>query len=108
MLLTADMLEQAGACQDQLDLFRERFPEGCNPTAELCKQFPDFDYSWAAEKLLRQPAAYQAARAPHLAAYQAAIAPHWAVYEAAVAPHLAAYEAAKAETFGRMWEEPCR
>ncbi len=110
MFLTADVLEQAGACREQLELFRERFPEGCIPTAALCRQYPDFNYDWAAKKLLSPEkwAAYGATVALHWAAYRSAVAPHLAAYQAARAPHWAAYEAARAETFGRLWEEPCK
>ncbi len=93
MLLTSAMLEQVGACQKQLTLFRERFPKGCIPTAELCRQFPDFDYAWAAGKLLQQRAAFDAAMREHWTAYQAARDQQWTVYEAAIAPHQAEYRA---------------
>ena len=128
MRLTAEMLEQAEACQYQLDLFRERFPEGVVPTEALCLQNQDFDYEWAAQLLSPEKqkrfwdivgqarieyagviatarATYEAA-IPAEATYKATNAAAGAMYAAAVAPALAAYQAAKAAAFGRLWEEP--
>lgn len=84
--ITADLLIAEGACSDQIDLFRETFPNGCKVTLANCRKAATagLNLHWAAEHLLPETA---------WATYRAAIAPAWATYEAATAP--AFYEAWK-------------
>lgn len=127
MRLTAQMLEQAEACRYQLDLFRERFPEGVVPTEALCLQNQDFEYEWAAQLLSPEKQKrfwdivgqarieYQAAKdqaweaywaAPTRTAYDADSTQAWEAYRSARCQAWAAQQAAIAAAFGRLWEEP--
>jgi hypothetical protein len=88
-MITADTLRAKGACQDQIDLFAQLFPDGVHVTVEAAVAVAgQFDWDWAARNLLSKKgmAAYEAAKAPAWAAYEAAEAPAWAAYEAATAP----------------------
>ena len=93
--ITLKMLQDAGACHDQVVLFRKHFGRSVDVTRERCVEFADvFDWDWAARRLLSAPA---------LAAYDAARAPALAAYHAARAPALAAYHAARATAFYDAW-----
>ena len=78
--ITVELLTRKGACQDQVDKFRALYPEGVEPTRELCiAHASDFDWDWAAEHLLSAPAwkAYQEVAAPARKAYEEALAAAW-------------------------------
>lgn len=52
-MITAEMLENAGACDEQVQLFREHFPDGTEVTIEAATSVSRlFDWHWAAENLL--------------------------------------------------------
>lgn len=54
MKITPTILRQVGACSPALAKFTELFPEGVTITRELCrKHAQDFDFGWAANRLLR-------------------------------------------------------
>ena len=67
--IAASMLVKAGACHDQLDIFRKTFPRGCRITlANVRKALSaGLDVEWAVVKFATQPAkdAYYAAIAPY-------------------------------------------
>ena len=98
-LLTIADLEMVRACEEQVAKFRELFGNEVLVTVELAVQHAaDFDWDWAARKLLSAPAraAYNAAVAPEWDAYEASEAAADAAYDAATAAAWAAYEAARA------------
>ena len=66
-LLTVADLKKVGDCEEQTERFRELFGAEVLVTVELAaKHASDFDWNWAAMKLLSAPAraAYEAAMAP--------------------------------------------
>ena len=98
-MITYRMLEDKGACNTQVELFKKTFPNGAEVSVETAVSVASkFDFDWAAHNLLSEAsrAAYKEAVAPLWAAYKEAVAPLWAAYEEAVAPLWAAYEEAVA------------
>ena len=89
-----------GACQKQMHIVKQHWPNGIPLTAAAAKKVAELhlDVDWAAKHLLKAPelAAYEKATAPELAAYEKARETAWAAYEKATAPELAAYEKARA------------
>jgi len=62
-ILKVAHLEQVGACEDQVELFRKTFGEAVLVTVQLAESVADlFDISWAAQKLLRAPEQVEFAR----------------------------------------------
>ena len=98
MKITVEMLKEHHACQPQIDLFAEMFPDGVEPTEELCAQYAElFDWGWAAMRLLPRH---------ELAAFHDAEVAAWeAAYVGAKAHACKAYAEAIARAFGRLWEE---
>ena len=109
--ITASMLVKAGACHDQLKLFRETFPRGCRLTLANVKKAISvgLDVEWAVRHFAAEPAedAYRTAvkparnvlfatiesvqdacRAATVAATVAAIESARDAYNAAIAPHV--------------------
>ena len=89
--ITSAMLVEAGACHDQLDLFRKTFPHGCRLTlANVQKALSvGLDVDWAVERFATKSAqdAYYAATESAQDAYRAATKPALDAYHAAIAPH---------------------
>ena len=57
MKITKALLVRKHACRGQVDLFAELFPEGVVITESIClAHATEFDWDWAARKLLRPPA----------------------------------------------------
>ena len=57
MKITKALLVRKHACRGQVDLFAELFPEGVVITESIClAHAAEFDWDWAARKLLRPPA----------------------------------------------------
>ena len=57
MKITKALLIRKHACRGQVDLFAELFPEGVVITESIClAHAAEFDWDWAARKLLRPPA----------------------------------------------------
>ena len=55
--ITARKLKLLGACQEQVDNFKELFPSGTVVTVELCVLHAQtFNWNWAAQHLLSAPA----------------------------------------------------
>jgi hypothetical protein len=53
MKITKEVLESKNACSPTLEQFAEMFPQGVEPTADLCeKHYRLFPSSWAAANLL--------------------------------------------------------
>jgi cell division septum initiation protein DivIVA len=93
--LTAEQLEAADACPDQVELFRGRFGESVRVTeAQAAKVSGLFDWDWAATRLLSAPARaeYKRVEAQARAEYERVTAPAWAEYERVKAPAWAEYE----------------
>lgn len=67
MKITAEQLKKARACKAQLDLFISLGLDGVEITEELCvKHAQDFNWNWAAMRLLKRRAkrAYNEAEIP--------------------------------------------
>jgi len=111
MRITADQLQDAGACKDQVAIFRREWPDGATATKKSIARALDLglDLHWFAGTWLTATAleayekarataweAYEKARAPALEAYEKATAPAWEAYEKATATALEAYEKARA------------
>ena len=114
MTITAERLERLGACQEQIEKFRQIWKDGPAPmTVESAVENADaFNWDWAARYLLTPDnqdeykraiapagAEYERAEAPAMAEYKRAIAPAWAEYERAEAPAGAEYERATASAW---------
>jgi hypothetical protein len=90
--ITLAQLSQLGACEDQLNKFQELFGESVILTPALAAYAAEFDWDWAAWRLL--PDAfneYWHMTAPARGEFQCDIAPGWADYQRV-----------KAETFLRL------
>ena len=88
MKITTTLLRRKRACQNQIELFISYFPEGVVITESIClAHATEFDWDWAARKLLRPPArkASDVAMAPARKACIEAMAPAWKAYVEAYA-----------------------
>ena len=88
MKITKALLIHKHACRGQVDLFAELFPEGVVITESIClAHAAEFDWDWAARKLLQPPAreACDEAMAPARKACIEAMAPAWKAYVEAYA-----------------------
>jgi len=94
--ITVDMLREADACEDQVDIFAKTFPTGATVTLTNCRKAvaAGLDLTWAADEWLSAPARK---------AYEEATATAWKAYGEAKAPALKAYLEAKAPAFYRAW-----
>ena len=116
--ITPRMLKLAGACSDQVDIFRKQWPRGTAVTIESVEMAVSLglDIEWAARKLLSDAAraeyarATAAARAEYARVRRAAwaeldraIAPALAEYKRAIAPALAEYRRAIAPALAEYW-----
>ena len=53
MKITARLLKFKGACKEQVEKFKELFPDGVEVTESLCViHAQDFNWDWAAYNLL--------------------------------------------------------
>jgi len=87
MFITKELLEAKRACEDQLDLFNELFPEGVELTrALILEHAQEFDWGWCAENLLPNDSAWEA--------YVIANASAWKAYYVAFEKAQEAYELA--------------
>src|SRR5208282_4564102 len=115
MHLTYRKLKLAGACSQQLERFRELFPDGVDVTAAVCASVAkEFDWDWAKNLLpsrLRDDYEakldllwddYEAKFAPLLDDYEAKCAPLRADYEAKCALLRADHDAKCASLFGSL------
>ena len=56
-MITLDMLWEKKACIEQREVFAKLFPEGVEPTPEICLSVADkFEWHWASKELLSAPA----------------------------------------------------
>jgi len=116
--INAARLEELGACEKQVALFRGYFGEGDAPlTLETALGVAHvFDWDWAAENLLSEDGyeaymkakktlwdAYEEARKPLLGAYKEAEKPLRDTYEEARKPLLDAYERGLATLFINLY-----
>ena len=121
MKITKALLISKHACRGQVDLFAELFPEGVVITESIClAHATEFDWDWAARKLLRPPArkACVEAMAPARKACDEAYALAWKAWDEACdelarkacdeAYALAWKVCAEARAFARKaWDEAC-
>ncbi len=94
MKLTLQQLKAAGACREQVVLFRRYFGLGGAVTLKRCLDHAsEFDWNWAANNLLSptQRAEYERIEASALAEYRRIEAPALAEYERVQAPAWAEY-----------------
>jgi len=89
MRVTAQMLRDRNACEDQVAIFEREWPDGVNVGIRAARKAVKLglDLEWFAETFL-PPAAW--------ADYEKAIAPAWADYEKATAAARAEYRKATA------------
>ena len=110
MKITKALLISKHACRGQVDLFAELFPEGVVITESIClAHATEFDWDWAARKLLRPPArkACVEAMAPARKACDEAYALAWKAWDEAC-DELAWKVCAEARAFARKaWDEAC-
>ena len=100
--LSLRKLKLLGACTQQVELFHRLFGDRCIVSVELCvAHAAQFDWSWAAQRLLSVTAykAYYEAVAPAYKARDEAVAPACKAYDEAVAPARKARDEAKARAF---------
>jgi hypothetical protein len=105
-VLTLATLIDKRACNSHVELFRSRFGESVEVTAELCASVAAmFDWGWAASNLLSPPALaeYDRVTAPALAEYERVTAPALAEYERVKAPALAEYERVTATAWAQSY-----
>ncbi len=80
--ITAGQLERAGACRDVVLRFCDLFGDEVRVTEALArKHSAEFDWDWAAHRLLRTATAreaYEKAKTPAWEAYEKATATAWA------------------------------
>ena len=115
--LTIKTLEAKGACTSQVERFRDLFGDSVTITPERCVEHAaQFDWSWAAKKLLA-PSAYVeyewvrvTAYAEYTrvcdtadAEYKRARVTAYAEYQRVCDPAYAEYTRVRAETFGRLY-----
>lgn len=94
--ITYKQLKAAGACKSQLRLFRKLFGAKTEVTEELCvKHAHEFDFTWAAVKLLTATA---------LEEYDRVTAPAWEEHERVTAPAWEEYERVRATAFWRLYQ----
>jgi hypothetical protein len=68
-IITLDMLKDLCACWDEREKFERHFGESVEITEELCVRYATvFDWSWAADYLLKEDAAVRWYRAAYYAA----------------------------------------
>jgi hypothetical protein len=80
-ILKVKQLEEASACSDRVDLFKELFGDEVKVTVSLAKKhYNKFDWDWAANYLLSVPARaeYKKVIASARAEYKKVIASAWA------------------------------
>ena len=95
MKITIRQLKKLKACQSQLDLFISSGLDGVEITVELCiKHAQDFDWNWAATRLLSRPAwaEYNRVTAPARAEYNRVAASARAEYNRVKNLALAEYQ----------------
>ena len=107
-IFTAAMLENAKACQPQIDLFRALFGESVVVTVARARKVSDqFEWGYAARFLdALGRAEYDCALATALAGYERALAPAWAEYRRVRDLALAEYERVWAPAWAeyeRVW-----
>ena len=96
MKITLRQLKKLGACDGQVNLFKETFGDEVEITEAVVKEHgAKFNSDWLADKVLTpaQLADYAVEHAPLDADYEAKRASIWADYEAKLAPLDADYEA---------------
>ena len=95
--ITAAMLRENDACEEEVKKFEHLFGESVIPTKELALQYADeFDWEWAADNLLSQAQlnVYTAAIKPATKLYGDAYEQTHTDYQKAVAPAKERYDAA--------------
>jgi hypothetical protein len=85
MKITAKMLEDKGACKDQIDIFREEWPRGATVTKKNALRAVELglDIYWAAERFLTAAAwaEYEKVEAAARVEYNKVTAAAWAEYK---------------------------
>lgn len=96
--ITAALLREYHACEEQVAIFEAEWPDGAEPTEANLQRANNLGLAigWLCN-LLRDPylTAYEAARDQHWAAYDAACAQSRAACAAARGPYLDAHKAAR-------------
>ena len=93
--VTAELLAEKGAHCDEIDEFRERFPDGVDLETVQPKEVVGLNVQWAVHALLPPPARE---------AFKEATAPAWKAHEEATASVWKAYKEAYKEAKDAAWE----
>lgn len=118
--VTLAQLREAGACSNQLALFEKLFGGCAKVTEQTCLAVYDkFDWDWAAENLLIEPAQNMYQEAERVAWYiysEAMLSARdtyykttifaWKIYEEAETSNWSTYDKAKAKAFARAYNAP--
>jgi hypothetical protein len=96
--ITLTLLQAKGACQEEMDAFQERYPDGVIPTPDECEKVKyRFSFFWAAANLLtlKQQVKYRTLQERARAQYAQDSADSYAQRELAYAPLSAALSAVR-------------
>ena len=108
MKITADMLRERDACEEQVLVFEKEWPKGTDVTLEAALRAVELglDLEWFAASFLSGEAweAYQKAPAPAGEAYEKATAPAREAYWKAKDTAWEAYEKATAPALVEAWK----
>lgn len=95
-MITYELLESRGACENQVKLFRNIFPEGVEVSVELCVKYAsEFDFNWAGGNLLKDTKAYKEAEEPLWEVYKESEEHLWKAYKEVEEPLLRSYKEVK-------------
>ena len=96
MYLTADMLREKDACEDQVTIFEEEWPDGVEVTVEAILRAVELwlDIDWFVHQFLPAPVrkAYNEAMTSAQRAYDEVIAPAQKAYDEGIASARKAYD----------------
>lgn len=109
MKFTVDKLIQARACQEQVDLFRETFPDGAEVSVDTAVSVAEiFDWDFAAMHFLsiEGTKVYNKAEAPFWETYYKTVAPLWETCLDVDAPCLESYNEAR-DLLWRTYKRAC-
>ena len=103
MRLTAEMLREKKACENQVQVFVGEWPDGVEITEAVVLRAYELglDIDWFVETFLTALALaeYHKAAAPAWAEYEKVTAPAWAEYDKVTAPAVAEYDKMRASAW---------
>ena len=107
--ITVELLQEKGACSNQVAVFKKLWPRGIVPSLKAIRQAQkaELDLDWVARNLLSEPAlkAYLEATAAACKAYNEATAAACKAFNEATAPARKAYNEAKVKALWKAMKE---